>query len=404
MSKKFSYPVGGLHPDSAVLCQALEAIGVKSPHTGKPLTESLVFGLAGGVGAGYSFCPTVKARKGNGVAIAGRHLAQVTNTSWFEGALKRLGLKYEVTRATTPGLALKNLKAGLEKGGPIIVLCGRDTLPWYHEAADGGDLFMYSLLVHEIGKDEAVVTDWAGMVHELPLKVLARARNQIGSQKNATIRIEPMEHTDLGPAVIESVAVCVNGLDTPKTKTYSFEGWSQWAKFMTARKSKKGWPVAFPGGNLFGPLRDVFCSIETVGTGGGLFRLLYSRFMHEASFITGLRGFSSVASSYRGLGEGWGALAEFCLPDRVEVFRETKNLLRKRRKAYEREGPSEEYQDCTVRLNELNKSVTAEFPLNEEESLELLRGLEAEVERLIVDEGRALRELAAAAEIGLEVG
>ena len=111
MSKKYSYPVGGLHPDSAVLYQALEAVGLKSPHTGKPLTESLVFGLAGGVGAGYSFCPTITAKKFSGVAIAGRHLAQVANTSWFEGVLKRLGLKYEITRATTPSLALKNLKA-----------------------------------------------------------------------------------------------------------------------------------------------------------------------------------------------------------------------------------------------------------------------------------------------------
>lgn len=404
MPKKFSYPVGGLHPDSAVLCQALEAVGVKSPHTGKPLTESLVFGLAGGVGAGYSFCPTIKAQKFSGVAIAGRHLAQVTNTSWFEGALKRLGLKYEITRATTPGLALKNLKAGLEKGGPIIVLCGRDTLPWFHVAADGGDLLMYSLLVHEIGKDEAVVTDWAGTVHELPLKLLSKARNQISSQKNATIRIEPMEHTDLGPAVIESVAACVNGLVTPKTKTYSYEGWSQWAKMMTAQKSKKGWPSVFSGGVLFRPLRDVFCSIETVGTGGGLYRLLYSRFMHEASFITGFRSFSSVASSYRSLGESWGALAEFCLPDRVEVFRETKNLLRKRRKAYEREGPSEEYLECTEGLNDLDKSVTAEFPLDEQESLDLLGGLGTEVERLVEDERRALLELAAAAEIKPVVG
>ena len=400
MSKNSPYPVGGLHPDSAVLCQALEAIGVKSPHTGKPLTESMVFGLAGGVGAGYSFCPTITANKFSGVAIAGRHLSQVTNASWFEGALKRLGLTYEITQATTPGLAEKNLKAGLAKGGPVIVLCGRDTLPWFHEAVDGGDLFMYSLLVHEISKDTAVVTDWAGAVHEMPVKILSKARNQISSQKNATLRIESAEHSDLGPAVIESVAACVSGLNSPKTKTYSFDGWEQWAKLMTAAKNKKGRPVAFPGGELFRPLRDVFCSIETVGTGGGLFRLLYSRFMHEASFITGLRGFSSVASSYRSLGESWGALAEFCLPDRIEVFRDTKNLLRKRRKAYERDGPCEEYLECTKGLNDLDKSVTAEFPLNDEESLDLLRGLEAEVMRIVEDERRTVGELAAAAEIG----
>ena len=387
-----------------MLCQALEAIGVKSPHTNKPLTESLVFGLAGGVGAGYSFCPSMTNRSLSGVAVVGRHLAQATNTAWFEGPLKRLALEYEVTRATTPGQALKNLKAQLKKGGPVIVLCGRDALPWFGEANDGGDLFMYSLLVHDIvaSADVALVSDWAGALHRLPLKVLAKARGQIDSQKNATLRIERREQTDLGPAVLEGVATCVQGLENPKIKTYSFEGWELWSRMMGPGKSKKSWPVVFPGGTVFRALRDVFCSIESVGTGGGLFRPIFSRFMHEASFITGRRAFSEVASSYRRLGEGWSALAEFSLPDRVEVFRETKNLLRKRRRAYEREGPCAEYLECTVELNKLDASVVDDFPLNPEETTELLAVLQTELGRLLVEERAAVRELAAAG--GVEVG
>lgn len=397
MPKNSSYPVGGFHPDSAVLCQALEAIGVKSPHTNKPLTESLVFGLAGGVGAGYSFCPTITARSLSGVAVIGRHLAQATNTSWFEGALKRLGLEFEVTRATTPGLAARNLKAEMKKGGPVIVLCGRDVLPWFHEAHDGGDLFMYSLLVHEIVDDCAVVSDWAGAQHRLPLKILAKARGRIENQKNGTIRIEPREQTDLGPAVIEGVAACVEGLEHPKTKTGSLEGWELWSKMMGASKNRKSWPVVFPNGTVFRVLRDVFCSIETVGTGGGLFRPLYARFMHEASFITSRREFSQVASNYRRLGEGWSALAEFCLPDRVDVFRETKNLLRKRRRAYEREGPCDEYRECTAELNQFDKAVVEDFPLSPEETTEVLTVLQTELDRLVIEEKVALRELAKAA-------
>ncbi len=397
MPKLSPYPVGGLHPDSAVLCQALEAIGVKSPHTGKPLTESLVFGLAGGVGAGYSFCPALTAKHRSGVAIAGRCLAQATNTSWFEGALKRLELKYEITRAETPAPALKSLKAALALGGPVIVLCGRDTLPWFHEAVDGGDLFTYSLLVHELSKDEAVVSDWAVDVHRLPTKLLAKARNQISSQKNATIRIEPAEYSDLGPCVIDGATACVKAFDTPKLKTFSFEGWELWSRIMTASRKKQGWPGVFPDGTLYRALRDVFCSIETVGTGGGLFRVIYSRFMHEAGFITGRREFSSVASSYRRLGEGWSALAEFCLPDRIDVFRETKNHLRKRRRAYEREGPGEEYLNCTKALNELDKTVVKEFPLDALETGQLLELLQNEVARLITEEKEAVRHLAEAA-------
>ena len=55
-------------------------------------------------------------------------------------------------------------------------------------------------------------------------------------------------------------------------------------------------------------------------------------------------------------------------------------------------------------MNGLDKSVTADFPLDEKGSSELLQGLESEVERLVEVERRKLSELTAVAELNVEVG
>ena len=44
---------GGLHSTTAVLANALSRQGLFARGTGKPLSEALVFGIGGGIGAGY---------------------------------------------------------------------------------------------------------------------------------------------------------------------------------------------------------------------------------------------------------------------------------------------------------------------------------------------------------------
>src|SRR5262245_32625283 len=44
---------GGLHPETASLANVLANQGVTSGLTGEPLTEAAIFGIGGGLGAGY---------------------------------------------------------------------------------------------------------------------------------------------------------------------------------------------------------------------------------------------------------------------------------------------------------------------------------------------------------------
>src|SRR5687768_16362724 len=44
---------GGTNPETAALANAMACVGVTAPHTGQPYSEAMVFGVGGGLGAGY---------------------------------------------------------------------------------------------------------------------------------------------------------------------------------------------------------------------------------------------------------------------------------------------------------------------------------------------------------------
>ena len=146
---------GGTHWETAALRNALAYSGVVAPHTGNALSEAMCLGLAGGIAAGYSFCPSIpgwqakmeadpklaaklmkdaQARAGanggdgggaleacyirqfncgSGVSIVGRHHAFSTGADKYDAPLKRLGFKTivkETTSAKAAAAASKVMK------------------------------------------------------------------------------------------------------------------------------------------------------------------------------------------------------------------------------------------------------------------------------------------------------
>src|SRR5262249_32252417 len=85
----FHFP--GSVPAAGVLRALLAQAGVRNPHTRSPFSEAMVFGLAGGIGAGM-FAFRYARENVSTFYLAGRHLWQ-DHLAWTQGALKRLGLK-----------------------------------------------------------------------------------------------------------------------------------------------------------------------------------------------------------------------------------------------------------------------------------------------------------------------
>src|SRR5262245_43011543 len=113
---------GGRHAATVALRNLLTHAGVAGPHTGQPLSEPTLFAVAGGIGAGYSYCPSmVRHGTGSGVSVVGRHKVYATGADWYQAAFDRLGVTTRVTESGGPGKAFENLAAELRAGRPAVV-------------------------------------------------------------------------------------------------------------------------------------------------------------------------------------------------------------------------------------------------------------------------------------------
>src|SRR5437763_16888635 len=104
--------IGGIHGESAALKNLLAFDGIA-------LSEPLCFAIAGGIGAGYSFCPSVvRHGSGSGVTIIGRHKTYVTGAGWYQDFFDRLGVRTRITETTAVKKAYQNLLDELQAGRP----------------------------------------------------------------------------------------------------------------------------------------------------------------------------------------------------------------------------------------------------------------------------------------------
>lgn len=395
---------GGRHGESAAIKNLLGWAGVKNSISGEPFSEPLCFGIAGGIGAGYSFCPSVpRWGGGSGVTIIGRHVSYATGPAWYQGFFDRIGAKTRITETAAAGKAFQNLKAELQSGRPAVVWCARGLLPYYGRSIGSCSLSMHSFVVFGVdeAKQEAVGSDRLATRVTISLKDLTAARGGICSHKNRTLTFDPpakLTADTLRSAIRDGLRACTRELLAGMMKTFSLPGLEIWSRMITNSSNKDGWLKVFDpkrSGLMFFALRDVFDSIETAGTGGGAFRLLFADFLDESATLLKQPALSDLAITYRDLGQRWSKLADAALLDGIASFRETKQLLRKRCKLLEERGEKGAKQSAQTlgRLAELEMELKKRFPLSPAETTALLEGLREQIVALHTNEVRAAQEL-----------
>ncbi len=445
---------GGTHWETAALKNALAHSGVVAPHTGKPLSEAMCLGLAGGIAAGYSFCPSIpgwqakleadpklaaklmkdaQARAGakgggggatleacyikqfncgSGVSIVGRHHAFSTGADKYDAPLKRLGFKTTVKETTSVKAAQQHLVDALAAGRPAFLWTAAlkvTSLGW------AGTCGVYSTLCVGIddAKGIALLADRGPDAVEVSLEELSFLRNRVCSFKNRSLTFEAgkLDEKTLKAGVLDALRACAADFAMPKLGTYNLPGLLELSKVIANPKNKKGWPAVYGlpsrtkqgtggsgGTRLFLPMRDVFESIETAGTGGGLLRPMYADFLDEAAQVAGKPALKRVAASYRKVAGEWTQLAEACLPDAIKPFKKTKELLRKRENLLKQKGTkaAKELEKQTTELNDLAGEIRQAFPMDDAEALEHLKSLSRRIAALHAAETEAAKELHAA--------
>ncbi len=391
---------GGVHWTSAALAHALAWEDVAAPHSRRPLSEAMCFGIAGGIAAGYAFAPSRSAGAGSGVSLVGRYREGVNGPEEVEDALRRLGARTRVRETTGARAAERNLETALAAGHPAFVWCAPPPLlaePW------AGTCGTYVLLVHGLDRRRrtALVADRARRSLELPLAELARLRAKVRAQRRRVLTFTPPARLGavlLRRAITQGIRLGAADMLRPRVRTFNLPGLAEWSRQIANPASRRGWPRAFRGGRLFAALRDVYDSIETAGTGGGLFRPLYAEFLREAAAVTGRRRLRTLARTYETLGTQWTGLAHTALPDRLPGFRRARALLARRARLIRTGGAvlDERMEETRVAMRTIERRMRHAFPLDHVATMELLTRMSGEIADLHAAEARTARELWAA--------
>lgn len=394
---------GGKHVESANLKNILGHYGIKSPGSRKPFTEAMCFGIAGGIGGGYSFCPSIPRHGlGSGVSLVGRYQIYATGPEWYQGCFDRLGITTHITETAAKGKAHQNLLAELEQQRPTIVWCGPGELPFLGSLFESCALYMHTFVVYAIDaeKNLAYGSDRPAEAVQLTLDELKEARARVCSHKNRTLSIQPpaaISKEQLQQAILSGISASLNELyRKPRMKTFSLASLESMAKMMCNETNKEGWGKAFDSRLLYCAFRDLHNSIETGGTGGGLYRPMYADFLDEAAKITGRNGLKKMATIYRDLGAQWTAFAENLLPNKPKIFKQTRELLSKKCQMLEGKGEKNRkgYLDTLHKLAELEKEAEATRAVTWEGTEQLREDLSEQIQGLQEQELSAAEKMA----------
>ncbi len=314
--------IAGLDPNSAALARALADAGVVSPLNGRPLSEAMILGIAGGLGAGYILWE-FKARGGAILTLGFTNQWQYLGIpGWYGNALGRLGIAADLHETAGAVGAQASLDAALDSGRTAIAFVdlqsiGTWGLPDALSGYSGYPVAVvgrtgYSYLVDDRGR-EPLVVDRA---------TLARARGRIGSWKHRLIVPTPdpgeISSDRLRQAVHDGLAHQVEHLRS-SSDSFSLPAWRKWSRLMTDTRHAKAWPRVFADGDgLFGALLSIVDGVDgNVGTAGGHLRERYADFLDEVT-AAGFAPMDEAAAHWREAADRWEDFAEAAVPSDVD--------------------------------------------------------------------------------------
>lgn len=374
------YHFPGSVPAAAVLRALVTQAGARQ--RGTPFSEAMVFGIAGGIGAGMFSFHYAK-EKVSTFYIAGRHLWQ-DPLAWAQAAAKRFNVKPIVRESSGLKPAEQQLRQLLEGGRPVMTWVEGYRVVAVHAIDDSAGI--------------ALVGEVADELRRMPLSDLAATRARIKSQKNRVLALEPAgKPPELVDLVRDGISACVHGLTKGRMKNFTLEAFATWADRLDGSKAADSWEKIFPRGPaLYVGLRSINEYIEHYGTGGGLCRPLFAEFLAESAERLGDSTLGRVSRRYAELGAEWSALADAALPDSVPAFRETKDLLARKAELFHTEGaPAWEQGPCGPELGAFAAQMKESFPLDEGECSALRKELKRRVEALYEGEVGAAAQVAA---------
>jgi hypothetical protein len=269
---------------------------------GHPLSEELLLGLGEGVGFIYWH------QKGQPPFVGGR---ATPKPSMEAIAGQRTGVDVTPHTTTSANRAATNLRAMLDAGAPVMLQVDMGFLPYFDFGGEyhfGGHVIV--ACGYDPATDEVLIADREDGLHPVPMADLAKAR---GSKfkpfppKNAwwtfdfTHRRMPTPD-EIDTAIRNQAAAMLE----PPISNFGVKGIRKTAKLLP------GWADQMDAEALQWTLFNLYIFISPVGgSGGGMFRYMFSRFLAEAADLTGNAALHDCAADFQAIGDAWEAVGEW---------------------------------------------------------------------------------------------
>jgi hypothetical protein len=394
----------GSIPATAALRVVLTAAGVNDPTTNKPFTEAMLFGIAGGVGAGVAQFRYEK-EDFSSFFVAGRHMWH-DDEAYLRGAIGRIGMKVDVTESAGAKAAEKHLRDALKDTTPCVAWVDMAHLP--HRAMpamwSGGGYHVVTVYSIDAAKGTALIGDLADDPIEIALDDLATARGRIKKFKNRLLRIPDRceRPFDLGMRIRPGIKACHAGLGGRPMKgyptTFNLDAFDTLAKRIYGSKDKDSWDRVFPPGkHLWTALTSLHEFVEHYHTGGGLCRPMMAEFLSEASESLNDAKLREPSKRYADLGKQWADLANAALPANVPAMKQARELYARKAELTSNGSmeSADEIRAVYEQLAVLHKQAGEQFPLSANDADALRQDLQQRIRKVHADEVAARDALGA---------
>ena len=400
-SQRITQPTGfaARQSEAGAIANALSRIGVSAPHSGQPYSDTLLFGIGGGITVGYFVFVYPEFTS---LSILTRIAVKENPKPVFQQTIcQRIGVKPRYLKAPSKQAAREKLDKELDAGNHPVVWSSPSQLPYYGERnfCAAYHTFMLDGVDDRTGRYR--IADRSSQPVTMSTDELMDACiSPMAPKFRGMVVSAPKRESDIKAAVTAGIQDCrtqvLEGWDFGNFKgNFGVAALEKWARLIVDRKDKKGWPRLFPrGGELFSRLVSVFDQIEVREDGSAL-RNLYADFLDEAGDILSSKTLPRSAGVFRESATLWSELARCFLPDAVPEFKTTRELLLKKRALFLTKGDLALPQilEINQRLEQIKSRMADSFPLDDGQVDSLLASAATQLKLIQEFEKEAFEEL-----------
>ncbi|MCA9882690.1 MAG: DUF4872 domain-containing protein [Anaerolineae bacterium] len=378
---------------------ALAYQGVTMPHTGEAPTQALLFGISGGVVAGYfafEYAP----------ALPYLHFLTRNTFDPMNKMMDRLGIITNARQTDNPDKAVENLVNTLVDGKPAIVMVAYPLMPYNLTAPTGDNEFTYPVIVYAY--DPATGTVLLSDRAQVPLGImadeLAAARANPKKNKHRLMTVDLPNADKLVEAVTAGINETIESFvgeppRKPMAGKYGLSAYDKWIEMLNAN-SKEGWAKKFAPGErmLSGLISSYYYANVWITAAPNASRSEYADFLDEAALILSRPALKDAADQWREAARQWQGLNDALLPARMPPFDRVRQLIDMDNQFFLEKGRDADEQRVALKaeLDALKQDIVDDFPLGDAGVAVMIEAISDSIQRVKDVEAEAITLMQAA--------